>query len=93
MLDISVVLDKEDNPLSVSSTHRNEQNIIMWMDHRAFVEADFANATNAPVLDHVGGALSVEMQIPKLLWLKKVGHFSLLDVFGSEFELYLLVFG
>lgn len=46
-------------------------NIIMWMDHRAGAEADFINSTNHPVLQYVGGSISLEMETPKLLWLKK----------------------
>ena len=30
-----VVLDKEGKPLTVSPSGRSEQNIIVWMDHRA----------------------------------------------------------
>lgn len=46
-------------------------NVIMWMDHRASKEAALINATKHKVLDYVGGAVSLEMQLPKLLWLKK----------------------
>lgn len=66
-----VLLDKDDKPLTVSPTKNNEQNIIMWMDHRAQEEADFINSLNHDVLKYVGGKVSLEMQIPKLLWLKK----------------------
>ena len=44
----------------------------MWMDHRAKCQADAINATNHPVLQYVGGKVSLEMQMPKLLWLKQV---------------------
>ncbi len=43
----------------------------MWMDHRAEKEASFINQTHHKVLDYVGGKISLEMQTPKLLWLKK----------------------
>ena len=43
----------------------------MWMDHRAKEEAEFINSQNHPVLKTVGGSISVEMQTPKLLWIKK----------------------
>lgn len=66
-----VVLDKEGKPLTVSPSGRNEQNIIVWMDHRAIVQAERINALKHPVLDYVGGIISPEMQTPKLLWLKQ----------------------
>jgi len=47
-------------------------NVIMWMDHRAVAEAETINRTRHPVLRSVGGSVSLEMQLPKLLWLKKV---------------------
>ena len=46
--------------------------MIMWMDHRAVAEADAINKTRHPLLRSVGGSISLEMQLPKLLWLKKV---------------------
>lgn len=66
-----VVLDKEGKPLTVSPSGRNEQNIIVWMDHRAIAQAERINALKHPVLDYVGGVISPEMQTPKLLWLKQ----------------------
>ena len=47
-------------------------NIIMWMDHRAEKEAARINSTGHSVLRYVGGTMSLEMQPPKLLWLKEV---------------------
>lgn len=66
-----VVLDKGGNPLTVSVTGCNEQNIVLWMDHRAQEEADFINSTKHDLLNYVGGSVSLEMECPKLLWLKK----------------------
>ena len=66
-----VVLDKEGKPLTVSPTGRSEQNIIVWMDHRAITQAERINATGHRVLEFVGGIISPEMQTPKLLWLKQ----------------------
>lgn len=66
-----VVLDKSGNPLTVSTSGSNEQNIILWMDHRAEAEADFINSTKHELLNYVGGTVSLEMECPKLLWLKK----------------------
>lgn len=66
-----VVLDKEGQPLTVSPSGRSEQNIIVWMDHRAITQAERINATKHRVLDFVGGIISPEMQTPKMLWLKQ----------------------
>lgn len=55
----------------MSKTGKPEQNIILWMDHRAEVETDKVNATKHPLLKYVGGQVSLEMEIPKLLWLKR----------------------
>ncbi|AKH87738.1 FGGY-family carbohydrate kinase [Edwardsiella tarda] len=66
-----VVLDKEGKPLTVSPSGRSEQNIIVWMDHRAIAQAERINTTHHRVLDFVGGIISPEMQTPKLLWLKQ----------------------
>lgn len=66
-----VALDCEDRPVSLSITGRAEQNIIVWMDHRALEQADFINRTHHTVLRYTGGVISPEMQTPKLLWVKK----------------------
>lgn len=49
----------------------DKQNVILWMDHRAQEEADFINAQGHEMLRYVGGKVSLEMQTPKMLWLKK----------------------
>ncbi|NBQ58049.1 MAG: ribulokinase, partial [Opitutaceae bacterium] len=66
-----VALDEGDRPVSLSTTGRAEQNVIVWMDHRAISQADRINRTRHPVLRYVGGIISPEMQTPKLLWLKE----------------------
>jgi FGGY-family pentulose kinase len=66
-----VALDADDRPVSVSPTGRDEQNVIVWMDHRAVREAERINETKHSVLAYVGGTVSPEMQTPKLLWLKE----------------------
>ena len=56
---------------------------IVWLDHRALAEADECTATGHAVLEHVGGVMSPEMQVPKLMWVKRhlprswaaAGHF------------------
>ncbi len=65
-----VALDRTDQPVSVSPSGNDEQNIIVWMDHRAVEQARRINETNHNVLRYVGGVISPEMQSPKLLWLK-----------------------
>ncbi|HTA92682.1 MAG TPA: FGGY-family carbohydrate kinase [Polyangiaceae bacterium] len=66
-----VALGKDDEPVSLSPTGRAEQNVIVWMDHRAIGEADAINHTGHDVLRYVGGVISPEMETPKLLWLKR----------------------
>jgi D-ribulokinase len=78
-----VVLDAASEPLTVSASGDNRRNVIVWMDHRALAEARFVNETEDEVLRYVGGSVSPEMEIPKLLWLKRhlpasfraAGHF------------------
>ncbi len=66
-----VALDAEDRPVTVSPTGSDEQNVIVWMDHRAMDQTARINATEHPVLQYVGGQVSPEMQTPKLLWLEE----------------------
>src|SRR6266700_3901845 len=78
-----VVLDAAGNPLTVSGSGDERRNVIVWMDHRAIAEARRVNETQDDVLRYVGGSISPEMEIPKLLWLKRnlpstyrsAGHF------------------
>jgi ribulose kinase len=48
----------------------NDQNVILWLDHRPVAEAGVINATNHDLLRYVGGNMSAEMEILKVLWLK-----------------------
>jgi len=78
-----VVLDAAGSPLTVSASGDDRRNVIVWMDHRAVAEARAVNETQDDVLRYVGGSISPEMEIPKLLWLKRhmpatfgaAGHF------------------
>jgi D-ribulokinase len=78
-----VVLDAAGDPLTVSTSGDERRNVIVWMDHRATAEARLVNDTHDDVLRYVGGSISPEMEIPKLLWLKRhlpssyhaAGHF------------------
>lgn len=65
-----MAVDKNNKPLTVSTTGDNNQNIILWMDHRAANEASQINATKHELLKCVGGKVSLEMEIPKVMWLK-----------------------
>ncbi|XP_026521736.1 FGGY carbohydrate kinase domain-containing protein isoform X1 [Notechis scutatus] len=87
-----VVLDSHFHPLAVNSEGEHKRNIIMWMDHRAVNQVTRINETQHNVLSFVGGVMSVEMQPPKLLWMKenlqescweKAGHFFDLPDFLS----------
>ncbi|MBL8611895.1 MAG: FGGY-family carbohydrate kinase [Myxococcales bacterium] len=64
-----VALDAQDLPVTVSPTGRDEQNVIVWMDHRSHVQTARINALGHEVLRYVGGVISPEMQTPKLAWL------------------------
>lgn len=66
-----VVLDAGGGPLAVGPSEERERNVVVWMDHRAVGQSDRINALGHEVLAYVGGALSPEMQTPKLLWLKE----------------------
>lgn len=48
----------------------NDRNIILWLDHRPVEETQKINATKHNLLRYVGGTMSIEMEIPKVLWLK-----------------------
>lgn len=58
-------------PVSVAEDGDTNRDIIMWMDHRAGAEAETINQTKDPALAYVGGEVSVEMELPKVLWLKR----------------------
>lgn len=66
-----VALDSKGLPITVSPSGVADQNVIMWMDHRAIDEAARINATEHKALRSVGGVISPEMEAPKLLWLKR----------------------
>lgn len=66
-----VSLDARGQPASVSPTDDDQQNIIMWMDHRALAEADDITATGHEALQYIGGQVSPELELPKLLWLSR----------------------
>src|SRR5438270_2429643 len=44
---------------------------LLWMDQRAFREAEEISATRDPSLRYVSGVVSPEWMLPKALWLKR----------------------
>lgn len=68
-----VAVGSDGGPISVSPGGEPDRDIVMWMDHRAGAEAAAINATGDPALAYVGGEVSIEMELPKVLWLKR--HF------------------
>lgn len=66
-----VAVDDGGDPVTISPTHDDDRNVVLWQDHRAIKEAEEINAGKHPVLDCVGGVMSPEMEPPKLLWLRK----------------------
>ena len=81
-----VVLASDGAPVTVSGSGDPQRNVIVWMDHRAVGEAREINDTGDEVLRYVGGSISPEMEVPKLLWLK--GHLrKSFDAAGHFFDL------
>ncbi|NLS05349.1 FGGY-family carbohydrate kinase [Rhizobium sp. P32RR-XVIII] len=66
-----VVRDVDGEQISVSTGGERRFDTIVWLDHRALKEADFCTATAHAVLEHSGHFMSPEMEMPKLMWLKK----------------------
>lgn len=71
-----VVLDADNRPVPVSHPGQTDAsngpyNVIVWMDHRALAQTERINQSQHEVLRFVGGRLSPEMQLPKILWLKE----------------------
>lgn len=71
---LAVLSHDTDEPVSVTapdfSNDGHDRNVILWLDHRPVVETETINATNHNLLRYVGGNMSIEMEIPKILWLK-----------------------
>jgi D-ribulokinase len=81
-----VVLSSDGAPVTVSGSGDINRNVIVWMDHRAVTEAREINDTQDDVLRYVGGSISPEMEVPKLLWLRRHLRASF-DVAGHFFDL------
>ncbi|KAL8741875.1 MAG: hypothetical protein Q9190_005568 [Brigantiaea leucoxantha] len=68
---LAVFTHDTDEPMSVTSPKfENDRNIVLWLDHRPVEETAKINATKHNLLRYVGGTMSIEMEIPKVLWLK-----------------------
>jgi D-ribulokinase len=66
-----LTLDERLEPMSVNPAGAAERDVVVWMDHRAAEDAGRINAAGHEVLRYSGGALSPEMQTPKLVWLAR----------------------
>lgn len=65
------ISESKDEPAAVGPDFTdNKENIILWMDHRAEDETNEINATGDKALKYVGGQMSIEMELPKIKWLK-----------------------
>ncbi|KKA31160.1 hypothetical protein TD95_002289, partial [Thielaviopsis punctulata] len=71
---LAVFTHDTDEPVPVTGpdfrNDGNDRNVILWLDHRPEEETKKINATGHPLLKYVGGRMSIEMEIPKVLWLK-----------------------
>lgn len=68
------VINRDTNePMSVKGPKFDdpEHSVILWADHRARDQTDRINATGHKILKYVGGTMSLEMEMPKILWLKE----------------------
>jgi len=65
-----VALDIDGAPLPVGPSGQPHRDTIVWMDHRAAREADEIDAVEVVALRYAG-AVSPEMQAPKLMWLAR----------------------
>ena len=66
-----VVRDAEGRPLSVAQNGEGGWDTIAWLDHRAIEEAEELSRIGGEAVRHSGGTISPEMQLPKLMWLKR----------------------
>ena len=66
-----VLRDAAGRPVTVSRTGDDRWDTILWLDHRATAQAEECTASRHRVLDYTGGVMSPEMEIPKLMWLKR----------------------
>ena len=72
---LAVFREDLDQPQSVTGPDfdnkaAEDRNVVLWLDHRPVEETAKINATKHNLLRYVGGTMSIEMEIPKILWLK-----------------------
>ncbi|EOD47444.1 Carbohydrate kinase FGGY [Neofusicoccum parvum] len=72
---LAVFNSETDEPVCVTGPNfdnqdGNERNVVLWLDHRPVDETVKINNTKHNLLRYVGGKMSIEMEIPKVLWLK-----------------------
>jgi FGGY-family pentulose kinase len=72
---LAVFSNDTDEPIAVTGPNfdnkdGHDRNVILWLDHRPVEETNKINATKHNLLRYVGGKMSIEMEIPKVLWLK-----------------------
>ncbi|KAI8955873.1 Nup93/Nic96-domain-containing protein [Xylaria longipes] len=71
---LAVFSHDTDEPVTVTGpdfeNDGTDRNVILWLDHRPVEETEKINATGHNLLRYVGGKMSIEMEIPKVLWLK-----------------------
>lgn len=78
-----VVRGRDGAPVAVSPDAGPNWDTIVWLDHRSLAEAAECTTTGHEVVEETGGVMSPEMQVPKLMWLKRhlpeswarAGHF------------------
>lgn len=80
---LAVFAHDTDEPIPVTgpdfSNDGNDRNVILWLDHRALDETAKINRTKHNLLRYVGGTMNVEMEMPKVLWLKNNMPHELFD--------------
>lgn len=64
---MTVAVDSDSSPVSVSWSGDSRRNVIVWMDHRAIEQAERINSSKSPILEYCGAAVSPEMEPPKVL--------------------------
>lgn len=66
------IRESDDAPIGVGPDFSNDSaNIMLWMDHRAVQEVEDINKSGDVSLRYVGGGFSIEMELVKMVWLKR----------------------